>query len=151
MLLLNHSDLWLLIFFQEIFQKNSLTIHVYCFNQHLKYSCKFCHCGLIHFFTLKRKRIELKFEIFAINPNIFSTLAYRHNLRERINRTIRFIPVYIYTVISSLKGSLCDVKIQWRQFAWLQSMANVIKIEIWHIRLSWIPFKYLFMETNCCY
>ena len=37
MLLLNHSELWQYIFFQEIFPKNIQTIHLYCFSQYRKY------------------------------------------------------------------------------------------------------------------
>ena len=48
MLLLNHKELWQFIFFQEIFNKNSQIVHLYCFwqygnirNIHVKYS----YCG----------------------------------------------------------------------------------------------------------
>ena len=40
MLLLNHPELWQFIFFQEIFDKNSQTIRLYCFTRYQKYLCK---------------------------------------------------------------------------------------------------------------
>ena len=43
MLLLNHPDLWLFIFFHEKYFTriaNSITIHLYCFSQYQKYLCK---------------------------------------------------------------------------------------------------------------
>ena len=42
---LNHPELWQFIFFQEIFHKNSQTIHLYIRN----ISVNYCHCGPVHF------------------------------------------------------------------------------------------------------
>ena len=51
MLLLNHPEHRQVIFFQQIFQKISQTIHLYCFSQYRKYLYKIFsdHYGPIHF------------------------------------------------------------------------------------------------------
>ena len=62
-LLLNHPELWLFVFIQELFHKKSQIIHLYCFSQYVKYS----HCGTIHF----KKHLFIIFHIYQFNIDLF--------------------------------------------------------------------------------
>ena len=83
MLLLNHPELLQFIFFQEIFHKNSQSIHLYCFSQYQKYFSNIIIL-IVDLSTWNECWKERNDRFDKLTMNILNTYVHKEQQRHQI-------------------------------------------------------------------